>query len=188
MTHKLATWIDQFGTSGCVGCGRCITWCPVGIDITEEAAAIRANPQPQKGEQHGGTLKHILREHPFFAGAPAGHSPACRRLRPQPYASMPASICFARAEPANEFFLIRHGKVALEIVAPGRAPIVFATLGEGEIVGASWLVPPYRWMFDARAVELTRAIGIDAACLRGKCEADHRSRLRDDEALSADRW
>jgi ferredoxin len=43
MTHKLATWIDQFGTSGCVGCGRCITWCPVAIDITEEAAAIRAD-------------------------------------------------------------------------------------------------------------------------------------------------
>jgi ferredoxin len=42
MTHKLAHWIDQFGTSGCVGCGRCISWCPVGIDITEEAAAIRA--------------------------------------------------------------------------------------------------------------------------------------------------
>jgi len=43
MTHKLATWSDQFGTIGCVGCGRCITWCPVGIDITEEAAAIRAS-------------------------------------------------------------------------------------------------------------------------------------------------
>jgi sulfhydrogenase subunit beta (sulfur reductase) len=43
MTHKLASWIDQFGTSGCVGCGRCITWCPVGIDITEETAAIRAS-------------------------------------------------------------------------------------------------------------------------------------------------
>lgn len=42
MTHKLATWHDQFGTSGCVGCGRCITWCPVGIDITEEVAAMRA--------------------------------------------------------------------------------------------------------------------------------------------------
>jgi formate hydrogenlyase subunit 6/NADH:ubiquinone oxidoreductase subunit I len=41
LTHKLASWIDQFGTSGCVGCGRCITWCPVGIDLTEEAAAIR---------------------------------------------------------------------------------------------------------------------------------------------------
>ena len=43
MTHKLATWIDQFGTSGCVGCGRCITWCPVGIDITAEVRAIREN-------------------------------------------------------------------------------------------------------------------------------------------------
>jgi sulfhydrogenase subunit beta (sulfur reductase) len=51
MTHKLATWIDQFGTSGCVGCGRCITWCPVGIDITEEAAAIRASD----GDTGGGT-------------------------------------------------------------------------------------------------------------------------------------
>jgi ferredoxin len=45
MTHKLATWIDQFGTSGCVGCGRCITWCPVAIDITEEASAIRQSEQ-----------------------------------------------------------------------------------------------------------------------------------------------
>ena len=43
LTHKLATWIDQYGTSGCVGCGRCITWCPVGIDLTEEVAAIREN-------------------------------------------------------------------------------------------------------------------------------------------------
>ena len=41
LTHKLASWIDQYGVSGCVGCGRCITWCPVAIDITEEVAAIR---------------------------------------------------------------------------------------------------------------------------------------------------
>ena len=47
MTHKLASWIDQFGRSGCVGCGRCITWCPVGIDITEEVRAIR------EGRNHG---------------------------------------------------------------------------------------------------------------------------------------
>jgi len=47
MTHKLASWIDQFGTSGCVGCGRCITWCPVGIDITAEVRALR------EGGQHG---------------------------------------------------------------------------------------------------------------------------------------
>lgn len=50
MTHKLGTWHDQFGSSGCVGCGRCITWCPVGIDITEEAAAIRADDRGKQGE------------------------------------------------------------------------------------------------------------------------------------------
>jgi len=49
MTHKLATWIDQFGTSGCVGCGRCITWCPVAIDITEEVRAIRESEPAKKG-------------------------------------------------------------------------------------------------------------------------------------------
>jgi ferredoxin len=49
MTHKLAAWFDQFGTSGCVGCGRCITWCPVGIDITEEARAIRESELPVGG-------------------------------------------------------------------------------------------------------------------------------------------
>ncbi|HTT33330.1 MAG TPA: 4Fe-4S dicluster domain-containing protein [Methylomirabilota bacterium] len=58
MTHKLATWIDQFGSSGCVGCGRCITWCPVGIDITEEVRAIRGTASPAGAgdsgkEQHG---------------------------------------------------------------------------------------------------------------------------------------
>ena len=55
MTHKLASWFDQFGSSGCVGCGRCITWCPVGIDLTEEAAAIRSNPNAGKEEHHGGS-------------------------------------------------------------------------------------------------------------------------------------
>jgi sulfhydrogenase subunit beta (sulfur reductase) len=49
LTHKLASWIDQFGTSGCVGCGRCITWCPVGIDITEEVAAIRGGSTSTAG-------------------------------------------------------------------------------------------------------------------------------------------
>ncbi len=54
MTHKLATWIDQFGTSGCVGCGRCITWCPVGIDITEEVRAIREGLPPAAKEDDNG--------------------------------------------------------------------------------------------------------------------------------------
>lgn len=51
MTHKLASWHDQFGTSGCVGCGRCIVWCPVGIDITEEVKAIRENPASEKEDK-----------------------------------------------------------------------------------------------------------------------------------------
>lgn len=50
LTHKLASWIDQFGTSGCVGCGRCITWCPVGIDLTEELPALLETSGPPKGE------------------------------------------------------------------------------------------------------------------------------------------
>jgi len=58
MTHKLATWIDQFGTSGCVGCGRCITWCPVGIDIMEEVAAIRSS----ESSGTGGPAKEQPRE------------------------------------------------------------------------------------------------------------------------------
>lgn len=58
MVHKLATWIDQFGTSGCVGCGRCITWCPVGIDITEETYAIRADSPSRKSVAATGARKH----------------------------------------------------------------------------------------------------------------------------------
>ena len=53
MTHKLATWIDQFGSSGCVGCGRCITWCPVGIDITEEVRALRQSGSTRGADQSG---------------------------------------------------------------------------------------------------------------------------------------
>ena len=117
-------------------------------------------------------LERILGEHPFFAAFAPGHlklvSGCARNCR---FAA--GEYLFHEGGPANEFFLIRHGKVAHEIAAPGRAPMVYETIGDGEISGASWLVPPYRWMFDARAVTLTRAIGIDAACLRGKCEADH---------------
>ena len=59
LTHKLATWVDQFGESGCVGCGRCITWCPVAIDITEEVQAIRDRDlrKHTKGH-HGNTRAH----------------------------------------------------------------------------------------------------------------------------------
>lgn len=80
---------------------------------------------------------------------------------------------FHEGAPADEFFLLRRGRVALESLERGRAPAVFLTLAPGEIVGASWLVPPYRWTFDARALEPAIAIGLDVRCLRAKCEADH---------------
>jgi CRP/FNR family cyclic AMP-dependent transcriptional regulator len=74
---------------------------------------------------------------------------------------------------ANSFYVIRHGRVALELPAPGRG-VLISTLGDGAVVGWSWLLPPHRWSFDARAIEPTRAIVFDGACLRGKCEADNK--------------
>jgi CRP/FNR family transcriptional regulator, cyclic AMP receptor protein len=117
-------------------------------------------------------LDLLLGEHPLFAGFEPGHLgivQGCARMR----RFEAGQYVFREGEHADEFFLIRHGRVALEIAAPGHKPIMFATLGVGEIVGTSWLIPPYRWMFDARAMELTAVIGIDAACLREKCEHDH---------------
>jgi CRP-like cAMP-binding protein len=118
-------------------------------------------------------LERIVLAHPFFAGLEAELGPVvsgCARN----HRFNPGQYLAHEGDPADEFFLIRHGKVALEILPPGQSPVVFSTEGEGDIVGTSWLVPPYRWRFDARAVELTRAIGIDARCLRDKCEADPR--------------
>jgi CRP/FNR family transcriptional regulator, cyclic AMP receptor protein len=116
-------------------------------------------------------LERIVLAHPFFAGLEAELaqviSGCARNLRFES-----GQYLGREGDPADEFFLIRQGKVALEILPPGRAAIVFATQGEGDMVGVSWLVPPYRWRFDARAVELTRVIGINGKCLRDKCEAD----------------
>ncbi|WP_028214590.1 cyclic nucleotide-binding domain-containing protein [Paraburkholderia mimosarum] len=118
------------------------------------------------------TLDLLLGEHPLFAGFEPAHLAiirGCARLRR--FAT--GQYVFREGEPADEFFVVRHGRIALEIAAPGHRPVVFETSGAGEVVGASWLIPPYRWMSDARAMEPTGAIGIDAACLREKCERDH---------------
>jgi CRP/FNR family cyclic AMP-dependent transcriptional regulator len=81
---------------------------------------------------------------------------------------------FHEGEPADRFYIIRHGKVALETFVPERGPYVIETIGEGDVLGWSWLFPPYRWYFDARALELVRAVALDGDCLRGKCEVDYR--------------
>jgi CRP/FNR family transcriptional regulator, cyclic AMP receptor protein len=80
---------------------------------------------------------------------------------------------FRESEEANQFYIIRSGKVALEIYTPDRGSIIVSTLGEGDILGWSWLIPPYNWRFDARVIEETRAIALDGKCLRTKCEGDH---------------
>ena len=79
---------------------------------------------------------------------------------------------FDEGGPAGYCWLIRHGRVALDTAVPGRGHVVVQTLGPGDLLGWSWLVPPYRWMFDARATDETSAIAFDAACLRETCEAD----------------
>jgi CRP-like cAMP-binding protein len=121
-------------------------------------------------QTHG--LDRIVREHPFFAGLEEAFCTlVCGCAKNVRFEA--GQYLFHEGEPADEFYLLRHGRVALELHAPERGPVTFQTLGEGEVVGVSWLIPPYRWTYDARALTLVRAIGMDAACLRQKCEADH---------------
>jgi CRP/FNR family cyclic AMP-dependent transcriptional regulator len=119
------------------------------------------------------TLEPILAVHPFFKG-----------LEPQ-YLKLitgcalnvrfdAGTYIFREGEPASQFFLIREGKVALEIHGAQRGPITIETIETGEVLGWSWLFPPYRWHFSGRAIEPTRAIALDGVCLRTKAEEDPR--------------
>jgi len=76
-------------------------------------------------------------------------------------------------EEANQFYLVRTGKISVELMTPNKGPVIIETLTEGDILGWSWLVPPYTWHFNAKAVDLTRTIALDGKCLRMKCENDH---------------
>jgi len=80
---------------------------------------------------------------------------------------------FREGGQADTFYLLRHGRVQLEIFAPGRGAVTIQTVDDGDVVGWSWLFPPYRWHFDARALDSVRAVAFDGACLRRKCEGDH---------------
>ena len=118
------------------------------------------------------TLRGILVGHPFLSGLEDRHLDLLVGCASNVRFDA-GQFILREGEEANQFYLIRHGKVALEVSAPGHGPIIILTLGEGEVLGWSWLVPPYRWKFDARAVELTRAIVLDGKCLRTKSEQDH---------------
>lgn len=79
---------------------------------------------------------------------------------------------FREGEAADTFYVVRHGSVALELFAPTRGALVIETIEAGEVLGWSWLFPPHRWHFDARAMTMVRATVFDAACLRQKCDED----------------
>jgi CRP/FNR family transcriptional regulator, cyclic AMP receptor protein len=79
---------------------------------------------------------------------------------------------FRQGDPADSFFVVRHGSVALETFVPARGSILIETIEAGEVIGWSWLFAPYRWHLDARALSPVRATGFDGACLREKCAED----------------
>jgi CRP-like cAMP-binding protein len=79
---------------------------------------------------------------------------------------------FREGEPADAFYIVRQGSVALETFVPTRGPVVIETIDAGEVIGWSWLFAPYRWHFDARALTVVRATAFDGSCLRQKCEDD----------------
>jgi CRP-like cAMP-binding protein len=116
-------------------------------------------------------LERLLEEHPFFHDM----DPQLRCV----LAGCAANVRFSAGEyihrqgdAADKFYLIRHGSVAQELRIPEQEPIIIQTLHAGDILGWSWLVPPYQWTNDARAIQLTRLISLDAACLRSKYADD----------------
>lgn len=116
-------------------------------------------------------LERYLAEQEFFTGFTEAHLTiiaGCAknvRVDAQHY-------LFKEGDVSDQFYLIRHGQVALEVTSPGRGTLIIQTLGPGEVVGWSWLVPPYRKQFSAQAMDLTRVLAFDARCLQRKCEED----------------
>ncbi len=119
------------------------------------------------------TLEPLIAEHPFFRGLLPEDVQLLTGCASNVVFKAGDTIC-REGDPANQFFVVRQGKVALEVHSPERGAVVLQTIGAGEILGWSWLIPPYQWRFDACALELTRAIALDGECLRTKCEANPR--------------
>ena len=118
------------------------------------------------------TLEPILREHPFFQGMEE------RYIQLIAGCSMnvrfePGHVVFREGDPADQFYLLREGLVSVQLVVPHRGLTTMATISAGEVLGWSWLFPPYRWHFDARTQQLTHALAFDGKCLRAKCDEDH---------------
>jgi len=117
------------------------------------------------------TLEPILSGHPFFKGLPEPYLKLITGCASNARFDAGQKV-FQSGEQANTFYIIRNGKVAVEIFVPGRGDVTIETLAEGDVLGWSWLFPPYMWHFSARAIDLTRAIAMDGKCLRTKCDSD----------------
>ncbi|HEY8570379.1 cyclic nucleotide-binding domain-containing protein [Microbulbifer sp.] len=117
------------------------------------------------------SMAQLLHEHPFFNGMNESHLDFIAGCGENHIYN--AGEYIAREnEPADHFFLIRDGQVAVECFVPNYGALCLQTLHNGDIFGWSWLFPPYLWTFDARAVDEVHAIRLDGKCLREKCETD----------------
>lgn len=119
------------------------------------------------------TLEPTLAEHPFFKGLEPKYLKLITGCASNVRYDHRGEYIFREGEPASHFYIIRQGKVALEVFAAQRGPITIETIEAGEVLGWSWLFPPYRWHFSARIIEPIRAIILDGICLRNKGEEDH---------------
>jgi CRP-like cAMP-binding protein len=118
------------------------------------------------------TLEPLISQHPFFQGLEERHLKfICGCARNERH--LEGEMLIREGEEANWFYVIREGRLSLEIHVPGRGPVVIQTLGEGEVLGTSWLFPPYRWQFSGRVLQPTRLLAFDGKCLRDKCDKDH---------------
>ena len=115
------------------------------------------------------TLEPIIAKHPFFEGLKGEYRKILTGCAKNVLYEAGEYI-FRENQPADEFYMIRHGSVAVEVFVPGREPIIVQTLKEGDMLGWSSQVPPYKWRFDARAMDLVRAVAFDGVCFRGKCD------------------
>lgn len=117
-------------------------------------------------------IESELAEHPLFQGLEPRHlhmlarGAAEDRFEAQEY-------LFSQGDKANKWFVIRKGGVALETGGPPVGPLTVETIEAGSALGWSWLLPPYRWQFSARAIEPTQVIILDGTYLRETCESDH---------------
>lgn len=116
-------------------------------------------------------IEDLVNEHRFFEGI----SPPYRALVAGCGKNVhfePGQLIATTGAAADRFFAVRAGRVSIEMHAPARGALVLQTAEAGEVVGWSWLFPPYRWSFDVRAIDTVRAIEFDGTCLRDKCERD----------------